>query len=63
MESYLNHFKAKTNYTNEQRISIFNSEFNSELSDRKIWNIINKYFKVASARIGGKKTKYISISR
>jgi hypothetical protein len=56
-EIYLEHFKAKTNYTNEQRISIFKSEFNSDLSDIKIGSIINKYFKVSSARIGGKKTK------
>jgi hypothetical protein len=35
MESYLNHFKPKTNYTNEQRISIFKSEFNTQLSDVK----------------------------
>jgi hypothetical protein len=56
-ERYLECFKAKTNYTNEQRISIFKYEFNTELSDRKIGSIINKYFKVSSAHIGGKKTK------
>jgi hypothetical protein len=56
-ESYLEHFKAKTNYTNQQRISIFKSECNTELSDRKIGKISNKYFKVSSARIGGNKTK------
>jgi hypothetical protein len=38
-ESYLEHLEAKTNYTNQQRISIFKSEFNSGLSDRKIQNI------------------------
>jgi hypothetical protein len=57
MESYLDHFKSNTDYTNQQRILIFKSEFNSQLSDAKIGKIINQYFKVSSARIGGKKTK------
>jgi hypothetical protein len=54
---YLDHFEANTNYTNQQRISIFKSEFESEQTDAKIGKIINKYFKVSSDRIGGKKIK------
>jgi hypothetical protein len=62
MESYLDHFKANTNYTNEQRISIFKSEFNLELSDRKIGSIINKYFKTTSTCIGKKKTRVYQLA-
>jgi hypothetical protein len=39
---YLDHFEANTNYTNQQRISIFRSELGSELTDVKIGKLINK---------------------
>jgi hypothetical protein len=62
MESYLEHFKSNTDYTNQQRISIFKSTFNSTLSDGKIGKIINQYFKVSSARIGGKESKVYQLA-
>jgi hypothetical protein len=62
MESYLDHFNANTNYINQQRISIFKSTFNSQLTKDKIGKIINQYFKVSSTRIDGKKTKVYQLA-
>jgi hypothetical protein len=52
IESYHENFTANINYTNQERISIFKSVFDSKLSNAKIGNIINPYFQVSSTRIG-----------
>jgi hypothetical protein len=62
MNIYLFHLNSQTECTNEDRIEIFNKEFDTNITDMKIANTLKPYFKVHITRINNKQIKVFQVN-